>query len=252
MAEQNQNGQADFQKQLDDFKRQNQALQDQLRGLSAERDQYRQNYADLQAQQQQSQQRYAPSQTDHVLARTLGMEGDFSQVDQYYVTRDQHQRDLQEAVNRGYMMARGDMTVLRSIDRATGSYKELNDFESPLAKKTYEILVKEGYAAPMRGVTQPTSWEQFTYNDANALSKAARVAQAELILEQKQNQEADQAAHQAASAAGISSGGAPAPMGTEANEQRFMEAAEKGDISAMRSLNESHVEKLIGRPLMKE
>lgn len=228
-------------------------LQQQLRAVAQERDQYRAQSQQFQ-QQGNYQQPYVP-QNAHILARLTGIDNaDWGQVDQHYVPRAQYQQDMQrfqqEAVNRAYAMARGDLDVMFAIRDAQGQYKDLGNFESPLAKKTMELLQKDGYAQPrmVNGVPkQPSSWTDFVYERPDALSRVARVAQAELMLAEKETAAANATAQQAGTAAGIASGGAPASAAPAGNEQAWMDAAEKGDTGAIREMTAQHIASLTGQ-----
>ena len=191
--------------------------------------------------------------SSHVLAKALGVEGDFSAVDQYYVPRSQYTKDLQTAVNHAYTLARGDMLVLRAIDKAATQYTGLGVFDSPISKKTLEILRKEGYATVRKdGYGQdvaPQSWEDLVYEDVKGLPRAARMAETELFRE---TQAAEKAAAEAAAtqgASGMASGGAPAGgTGTTPSEEAFVKAAEAGDIGGMREVLGQHIEAARGAP----
>lgn len=171
---------------------------------------------------------------------------------QGYVTTEQAQQLQQEAVTRAYAMARGDLMVLREIDRATGTYKDLGDFASPMSKKTLDVLQKEGYGALRRDAAgasvTPQSWEDLTYSDVRALSRAARIAQAELTLESQQSAGAEAAARAAAGAAGMASGGGVAGIGVNEQEDRWMKTAESGDTAGMRQMLSDHAAAVTGSP----
>lgn len=229
----------------------------QIRGLSQERDRYRDQ---AQLGQEPPIRRGAGTGypgpgngggSPHVLAQALGIEGDFGPVDGYYVTRQHHEQTLQQAVDRAYAMSRGDMMVMRDIDRATSANKELGDFGSALSKKTLDILQKEGLAIQRRdgygNAVNPQSWEDLAYNDARGLSKAVRMAQAELVLESQQAAAANQAVVEKGQAAGIASGGAPAGA-TPGTDQAWDDAATKGDTGAIRQLMSDHVASVTGQP----
>lgn len=220
-------------------------LTNQVRGLAAERDTYR--------SQTRGANDGAASATGHVLGRVLGVDADFAPVDQHYMTRAEHTRQLQEAVSQAYQMARGDMFVLREIDRATAAYPELRTWDSPLSKKTFEILSKERYAAPRRDPASnlpvnPASWEDLVYESVNALPRAARMAKAELVLAEQAAAAASSAAAEAQGAAGMASGGAPAQAGATIQDEAWMKAAEAGDTAAMREMLKQHASAVTGSP----
>lgn len=221
----------------------------QVRGLAAERDQYR-----SQANQGGGDVGGANSgASSHVLGKVLGVDADYSAVDQYYVTRQQYAKDLQAAVNQAYTLARGDVMVLREIDRASTAYPDLSKWDSPLSKKTLDILQKEGYGAPRRdpatgAVMAPSSWEDLVYENVKALPRAARMAQAELVLAQQQAATDAAQQQQAQGAAGMASGGAPASVGQTISDEAWMKVADAGDTAAMRELLKAHATAVTGQP----
>ena len=229
-------------------------LTGQVRGLAAERDQYRsQMNGGAGGGGGGGGRGSGGGVSPHVLAKALGIEGDFSEVDEYYVPRSQYQRDLQIAVNTAYGLARGDMLVLRAIDKAIVTYGDLAKFDSPLSKKTLEILQKEGYATFRKdGYGQfvaPRSWEDLVYEDVKAFPRSARMASTELLIEQQAAEKAATEAKSAEGAAGMASGGAPAGgSGTAPSEEAFVRAAEAGDVGGMREVLGQHIEAVTGRP----
>ena len=229
-----------------------QQLKQNVQGLAQERDQYR-----SQAQAGQGGGGNGnPAANAHVMERLTGLSGDWSQADQYYVTREQYLKDLQrvqqEAVNQAFNLAYGNQLVGREIDRTTATHKDLGTWDSPLAKKTLDILQKEGYASPrvnQYGIAQPiSSWEELVYSDARGLSKAARMAQAELILAEKEAAASTSSANQAGQQAGMAGGGGSVVAGASpATEEKWMEAADKGDLAALRQMGREHFTAVTGQ-----
>lgn len=238
-----------LQQELDAAMAKNQELTGQVRGLASERDVYK-----AQAQGGGNGSGNGGS-SSHVLGKLLGVEADYSDVDAYYVPRSVHTQELQKAVNDAYSLARGDMMVMREIDRAVSTYKDLGTWDSPLSKKTLDILQKERLGGPRRdpttGANMPyQGWEDLIYTEVRSLPKAARMAQAELVLEQQAAAAQAGANASAQGAASMASGGAPVVAAQGAiSEEEFMKRAESGDTAGMKELLKQHAAAVTGAPV---
>lgn len=129
---------------------------------------------------------------------------------QQFATPQQLQQLVNQAKLEAYNAARGDFMTLRSVDKTISDkrYSELSNFESPLSKKTQDVLQRNGWGQPSQaGVS---SWDAYRYSDPNALSIAAQIAKSELFESQQQSQESQSQAQAAAGAAGISGTGSAA------------------------------------------
>ena len=228
-------------------------MEAQVRGVAQERDDYRE-------QARQAAAYRAPVATLPASGGTPGnpfavlpqyVEGFNPQaVDQYYdgryVAQAQYQRDLQAAVQQAYQLARGDLYVLRGIDAARSQYPDLAKWDAPMTKKTLDILLKERYATPRYDQWQRplpvNSWEDLTYTEVNAVSRAARMAQAEMTLEREAAAKATADAHAAQGAAGVAGGGAPAgPGGSGTTAEDWDKAAAADDLNQIGKLLEAHM-----------
>jgi hypothetical protein len=229
-----------------------QAERDQLRssiqGLSAERDQYRQQLRDAQGQgANASPQAAAGRFNTHPLAQFVGVEADYSPIDQYYDGRYVNPTQLQQWAKAVHQQAlddaRANFFLFRNIDRTVTSkeyadeqapWGPLGKYDSPLAKKTQEILQKQYNAKPLDGAD---SWEKWQYGDINDFSTAARVARAEMILEQQQQAAAAAASQGKQDAAAVVSGAGVASGGTSTGKitttEEAFAAVDRGDTKAL-------------------
>lgn len=216
-------------------------LQQQLRGLAQERDQYRQQ---LNAAQQQTQS-YAGQQAaaGHPLASLSSYVDGWNpqQVDAYYsdlmrkqgfLTNEQMEQMLanRDAMMQNYTLA--NIHLFRNVDRVLSQkeYADLQKFDSPLAKKTIEVMQAQGWGKPLEGAN---SWEKVQYSDPEGFSKAARMARAELMMEQQSQQVQTQEAQQAQQAASLANGqGVPAQQGAQGGFD-WRAAIDRGDTAVL-------------------
>ena len=139
-------------------------------------------------------------------------------VDQYYGNRFSTPQQLQQMVTQAkqeaYFAARGDFLTLRAVDKTVSDprYKELSSFESPLSKRTAEVLQRNGWGQPSDPSSK--SWDSFRYADPTALPLAVQIAKAELFEQSQGSQEAQTQAQQSQAAAGIAGTGSAAGAAT--------------------------------------
>lgn len=160
---------------------------------------------------------------------------------QGFLTSDQAKEWARQAAMIAYEAARGDMMVMRNYDHLTAkdNYKDLANPESDLSKRTSKILQERNLGAPLAGAK---TFDQWRYNGLEALQMGADLARLEIHEEAQRNAQAGQAGQ----AAGMASGGAPSG-GAAVSEERWMEAAEKGDLASMRQMISDHVSSVTGQ-----
>lgn len=139
-------------------------------------------------------------------------------VDQYYAARFGQQyatpQQLQQMVNQAkfeaYNAARGDFLTLRSVDQTVSDprYRDLSSFESPLSRKTQEVLQRNGWGAP--AYQGAKSWDAFQYSKPTDLSVAVQIAKSELFEAGQASQQSQAQATASQAAAGISGTGSAA------------------------------------------
>lgn len=137
-----------------------------------------------------------------------------------FVTPQQLQAQVNEARQSAYLAATTRFETLRNVDKTVSDsrFKELATLDSPLSKKTEEVLARNGWGSKQN--INAKSWEEYAFAAPNALPIAAQIAKAELFESTQQQANANAQAQQVQAAAGIvSSGGgmsgSPAPSNDE-------------------------------------
>lgn len=147
---------------------------------------------------------------------------------QGYVTAQQ----AQQLANQAYQSARGDFLVLRTIDRLLGNekYKDLSLYDSPLSKKTMEILQGKG-ARPVQGEgVVVDGWDKWQYPAVGSLQEAADLARVALWEEQQAGQSAVAAAQANQGAAGLAQPGGGVPGAGTPGDDSWKKAADEGNL----------------------
>ena len=143
-----------------------------------------------------------------------------NQMSGQFVTPQQLQAQVNEARQSAYLAATTRFETLRNVDKTVtdSRFKDLATLDSPLSKKTEEVLARNGWGSKQN--INAKSWEEYAFAAPNALPIAAQIAKAELFESTQQQANANAQAQQAQAAAGIvSSGGgmagSPAPSSDE-------------------------------------
>lgn len=204
--------------------------QQQLSGLSAERNQYRQK-ADAWEKQVGGALgemvkldpttglpigvdagSSAPAATGHPLT---GVIDNPQAVDQYYTQLMNQQGFLTQAQTQQYWQQRehalrteflGNLQLFRTLDKtlARKEYADLNEYkDGAWSKKTAEVLQEKGWGKPLDGAQ---SWDQWQYATPDAFVTAADIAQARLFKEQQGQQASQQQAQANQASVGLSVG----------------------------------------------
>lgn len=247
----------DWQKKAED-------LEKQLRGLSAERDQFRQKSQAWEKLGQEAGDVIAydpqtglpvgfnvgetnPNATistpqnatgKHPLSGFLG-EADYSPVDGYYdtryVPRQQYLKDLQDTAARAYQAARGDLMVFRQLDKTLSQkdYADLSKYDSDWSKRTADILKQNGWGRSLDGAD---SWEKWQYASPEALRVAADIAMAQMHREQQAQSASNQQAVEAQKAASLVAGTVGAGGGTTPSTDKWKEMLDKQDDVAFNQM----------------
>ena len=92
-------------------------------------------------------------------------------------------------------------------------YPDLDKWDSPLTKRTLELLQKNKWGDPLKDAK---SWEDVRYREIDGLSNAAELARFQLAEEQAAQQASTQAATQTGQAAQAAAGMAAGPATTSA------------------------------------
>ena len=165
------------------------------------------------------------------------------QLGSQFVTPQQLQAQVNAARSEAYNAAKGDFITLRNVDRtvADPKFKGLDDLTSPLAKKTEEVLTRNGWGKRLDPASQ--SWDQFQYAAPNALSIAAQIAKSELFDISQSSSQSTADAQTTQAAASIASGGgastvAPAPS-TEEMVRLFRDDPQKAEAIAKQQFDQS-------------
>lgn len=175
---------------------------------------------------------FNPQQVDAYYAQLMKQQG--------FLTQDQAQQWADNAASRAYNAARGDFMVMRNYDRLTGQdrYKDLANPDSELSKRTARILQERKLGEPLEGAKTFDGWR---YGTLESLQMGADLARLELHEEAQRTQQAGQAGQ----AAGMASGGGVGGL-SSVTEDKWMEAADKGDVGAMRDMIGSHIASVTG------
>ena len=147
---------------------------------------------------------------------------------QGYLTQPQADELARQYADQAYQTARLDFLVLRNIDKLLSNkdYSDLQQYGSDWSKRTSQVLQERGWAKPIDGAA---SWDQWFYADPSRLQEAADIAQARMFKESQTQQAASQEANQNQQAAGLSVGNVSgAPEVT--SEQEYRKALESGSL----------------------
>ena len=179
-----------------------------------------------------------PNASKHPLAELLG-DGEYGKVDEYYksllgdhgnyLTKEDAQKLVKEAMYQVYNASRGDFSVLREIDRlmAMDEYKDLGKYDSELSKLTQRFLSENKMGEPLEDAQ---GWDSWRYADLQSLKHAADMGRAELVLsgQAKQKEMATAGANQ--SKAGLSvSGVSMTNSEPQAKNWKEMSPSERND-----------------------
>lgn len=151
---------------------------------------------------------------------------------QGYITAEQFQQYQTAIDQRMTDSIRGNMHLFENI-RETLSHKDYADlanWDSPLSKRTLEVMGKLNYGKPLEGAK---NWRQLNYTDPEALAKSARVARAELFMEQQANQASVDAAKTAQSASNLSATPANTGVASAGGTKPVAEMSEEEIFNAM-------------------
>lgn len=164
------------------------------------------------------------------------------QFGQSFVTPAQLQAQVNAAADRVYLAATTRFETVRNVERTLADplFKSLGDFTSPLAKKTEEVLARNGW-----GTRPPTarSWEDGQFAAPTAFSIAAQIANAELFAGSQQAQTSEAAAQAAQAAASIAAGGggsaAPGAPSTDEMVRMFRDDPVKAEALAKQQFQQA-------------
>lgn len=226
-------------------------LTQQIAGVAAERNQYRQELEAAQAQLAQAGPGRSvpgnPGNWNHPLG-ALGLENPQS-VDDYYLQlmeqrllsqkgylTKQEAEQLAEAKAAAYaQQVMGNALVWRTVDKLTArdEYKDLGKLDSELSKRTSRILQERNYGRPLSDKAR--GFDEYQYRELGDLQYAADLAHMELEKEAKaaaastaSASAAQGAAHVGDSPAAGTGGTAPAGSG----RPDFASATDVDDVLA--------------------
>lgn len=125
-------------------------------------------------------------------------------------SQTQTSQQFDAAINQYIRLYHGLQETLGQQD-----YAGLKKWDDPLAKKTREIAEAQGWA---KFAPEAKDWLSGTYNDVQGLSKAARMARAEMAIEEKTQAESQAKAQEVQNAAQL--GASPATGSTPAGSSK--------------------------------
>ena len=134
------------------------------------------------------------------------------QMSGQYVTPAQLQAQVNAAQTQSYLAATTRFETLRNVDRTVSDqrYKDLSNLDSPLAKKTEEVLTRNGWGQKSNPMLK--SWDSYQFAAPNAFELAAQIAKSELFETNQAHQQSQTTAQAAQAAAGIVSPGGGAAI----------------------------------------
>lgn len=162
-----------------------------------------------------------PKQVDAYFNQLLAQQG-------FLTTTQWQQREaiLQQGSQR---YTTDSLKLYDHIRRAEAQYPWLGKSEDPNYKKTVEVLRAQGYAAP---VGEPKGWLDYSWNDIEGLGKAARIAQAEMVLAEKSEAESKAKAEAAQQAGNLTETPAASGTGSTPTPPDFSKMEKTEDILA--------------------
>lgn len=249
-----------------DWEKEKKRYEDQIRGLSQERNQYKATsdawtrlaqdplaqgaikYGpdglpqawDVTVESQDGQPVQVPQYVQHPLSE-LGVDPNAANrwvqeqsqqviARQGYITQAQAQALANQAAQQAYFAANQQFTTLRSVDKLLSDplYKGLEKSDSEWAKRTAQVIQSSGAGKPL---AEGAGWDQWQYTGPQVLQQAADIAYAQMIREGQVSQVSQQQAIQNQQAAGISAGSTGAPVAVTP-EAQFEKTLKEGGLDA--------------------
>jgi len=229
-------------------------LQDQVKGLSTERNQYRQKLQAWERIKEKapdvfkfdnygnpvdfSVEEPTPAPAGTGVNPFADLEVDAEQVQRYlesvisqkgFLTKAEADQLADAKAVQAYQAAVGHFSTMRSVDKLLSdkTYSDLSNYESDWSKRTADIIRRENAGQPANEASR--SWDEWQFTGPRVLQQAADVAYAQMVREREASAASAEQANKAQQTASLSvgvTGSAPPPGGTD-----WKKSAEDGNLA---------------------